>query len=300
MSANNLFQVVSDTVSSMNMFCLEPKIITDNKITTIVSKLYAEGIKGFKYGLKLETLGGASRSKLILTAYSPDEKTLDKYDGILWPGCNLTVYHDQDERVTKMVDLVKIGYEIGIPQFGSCWAVQIAVYAAGGEVKPNPKGREMGVARKIHLTPEGQKHPMYEGKPFVFDGFISHDDEITKLPDGAEWLASNDFTRVQAVAVKHKNGIFWATQYHPEYDLHEVAKLIVAREEKLIREGYFNNPDSLLQYVKKLETIYTDNSRKDLRWQYGIDDDLLEDSIRQCEFVNWLNKIVIPKSKKNN
>ena len=228
----------------------------------------------------------------------PDEKGLDKYDGILWPGCNLTVYHDHDERVTKMLDLVKKCYQVGIPQFGSCWAVQIAVYAAGGEVKPNPNGREMGVARKIHLTEEGRNHPMYEGKPLVFDGFISHDDEITELPEGALWLASNEFTNVQAVAVKYKNGIFWATQYHPEYDLHEVARLIVAREEKLTREGYFKDHDNMVQYVKKLETIYTDHSRKDLRWQYAIDDDLLQDSIRQCEFVNWLNKVVIPRSAK--
>ena len=116
----------------------------------------------------------------------PKGKELDKYDGVLWPGCNLTVYHDHDERVTKMVDLCKDSYEVGVPQFGSCWAAQIAAYAAGGEVKPNPKGREMGLARKVFLTEEGLNHPMYEGKPPVFDGFISHYDEITKLPEGGK------------------------------------------------------------------------------------------------------------------
>ena len=229
----------------------------------------------------------------------PDSKGLKTYNAILWPGCNLTVYHDHDERVRKMVDLVRRGYETGIPQFGSCWGVQIAVYAAGGEVKPNPKGREMGVARKIHLTPDGQKHPMYEGKPFVFDGFISHDDEITKLPPGAVALAGNDFTKIQAVAVEHQNGIFWATQYHPEYNLHEIARLIVAREQKLIRMGYFETHDDMAHYVEQLEKIAADPSRKDLRWQYGIDDDLLSDSIRECEFINWLNKLVIPLARKS-
>jgi len=225
----------------------------------------------------------------------PNEKGLEKYDGVLWPGCNLTVYHDHDERVTKMVDLAKKGYEVGVPQFGSCWAAQIAVYAAGGKVDANPNGREMGVARKIFLTEEGRNHPMYEGKPVVFDGFISHDDEITELPEGALWLASNEFTNVQAVAVEHKNGIFWATQYHPEYDLHEIARLIVAREDKLIKKGFLKNHNDMINYVENLETIHQDPSRKDLRWQYAIDGDLLEDSIRQCEFVNWLNKVVIPQ-----
>lgn len=228
----------------------------------------------------------------------PDEEELKKYDGVLWPGCNLTVYHDHDERVVKMVDLCKGAYEVGVPQFGSCWAAQIAVYAAGGEVKPNPKGREMGLARKIHLTPEGLKHPMYEGKPPVFDGFISHDDEITKLPEGGEWLASNEFTRIQSVSVKYKNGIFWAPQYHPEYDLHEVARLIIARDEKLIKQNYFQGQNDLMIYVEDLEKIYNDHSRKDLRWKYGIDEDVIEDSIRQLEFVNWLNKLVIPHAEK--
>ncbi len=228
----------------------------------------------------------------------PNGEELKNYDGVLWPGCNLTVYHDHDERVVKMVDLCKRAYEVGVPQFGSCWAAQIAVYAAGGEVKPNPKGREMGLARKIHLTPQGLAHPMYEGKPPVFDGFISHDDEITKLPEGGEWLASNEFTKVQSVSVKHKNGIFWAPQYHPEYDLHEVARLIIAREEKLIKQNYFQGHEDLMIYVEDLEKIYNDPSRKDLRWKYGIDEDVVEDSIRQLEFVNWLNKLVIPHAEK--
>lgn len=228
----------------------------------------------------------------------PNSDEINAYQGILWPGCNLTVYHTHDERVTKMIELADRGYEAGIPQFGSCWAAQIAVYTAGGEVKPNPKGREMGVARKIHLTPAGQNHPMYEGKPRVFDGFISHDDEIVRLPDCAEHLASNDFTNVQAVSVRYKNGTFWATQYHPEYNVHEVARLILAREEKLIRHGFFRDSLDLKKYIDQLELLAAGPDRKDLRWQLAIDDDLLSDSIRQCEFVNWLNKLVIPFAKR--
>ncbi len=31
----------------------------------------------------------------------PDAGGVKEYDGVLWPGCNLTVYHDHDERVRK-------------------------------------------------------------------------------------------------------------------------------------------------------------------------------------------------------
>ena len=226
----------------------------------------------------------------------PDENGLKRYDAILWPGCNLTVYHDHDERVTKLVTLCQNGFSLGLQQFGSCWAAQLAVYVAGGEVKPNPKGREMGVARKMFLTEAGKKHPMYEGKTEVFDGFISHDDMITKLPEGSTNLASNDFTEVQAVEVVHENGVFWSTQYHPEYNLHEVARLIIAREELLTREGYVRNHEDLMDFVQDLETIYKDPSRKDLRWKLAIDNDLLSDDIRELEFANWL-KMVVTNSK---
>jgi len=218
----------------------------------------------------------------------PSLEVLKTYDGILWPGCNLTVYHDDDERVQRMIEIVDLAFEAGIPQFGSCWAAQIAVYVAGGKVAVNPKGREMGVARKIYLTDAGKSHPMYEGKPPVFDGFISHDDEITVMPKGATILASNDFTSIQAVDVAYKNGSFWATQYHPEYDLKEMARLIVARADKLTSEGYFNSQVDMMNYINILETIAKEPNRKDLRWMAGIDDDLLKDNIRQLEFVNWL------------
>jgi GMP synthase (glutamine-hydrolysing) len=227
----------------------------------------------------------------------PDEEGLKKYDAILWPGCNLTVYHDHDENVTKLLDLARDGFKVGLEQFGSCWAAQLAVYVAGGEVKPNPKGREMGVARKLFLTEEGKNHPMYAGKTPVFDAFISHDDMITKLPEGAVNLASNKFTEVQAVEVVFENGVFWSTQYHPEYNLYEVAKLITSREELLTREEYFRSHEDLIEYVDQLETISKDPSRKDLRWKLGIDDDLLSDEIRELEFANWLNNRVVAKGK---
>jgi GMP synthase (glutamine-hydrolysing) len=229
----------------------------------------------------------------------PGEAEIAKYAGVLWPGCNLTVYHQQDERVTKILDMVKAAYKVGVPQFGSCWGAQIAVYAAGGKVAANPKGREMGLARKIYLTDDGRNHPMYDGKAMVFDGYISHDDEITEMPAGGKWLAGNEFSRVQAVAVEHEQGVFWATQYHPEYDLHDLARLIVARAERLIRAGFFKDQQDVDRYVEQLETIYSDPSRRDLRWQLAVDEHVLDDSIRQREFINWLEKIVIPKRIQN-
>ena len=220
----------------------------------------------------------------------------EHYGGVLWTGCNLTIYHTHDERVTRQIEYARRCYEAGTPAFGTCWGIQMGAVAAGGRVEANPRGREMGLARKIRLTPEGLRHPMYEGKPPVFNAFISHLDHVTALPAGGVHLATNDFTPVQAIEVRHGKGVFWGLQYHPEYDLHEMARLIVARANKLIPEGFFRNYEELEAYVERLETLHADPGRKDLRWQLDIDDDVLDERIRQTEFRNWIHKIVLPRA----
>lgn len=228
---------------------------------------------------------------------APTDSELAGYAGIAWTGCNMTVYHTEDERVMRQIELARQAYAVGLPQFGSCWAAQISVAAAGGIVQAHPKGREMGLARKISLTPEGRSHPMYRGKPSTFDGYISHDDEITHMPSCGLILAGNAYCRVQAVAVRWKGGHFWATQYHGEYDLKEIARLIYCRAERLIKRGFFRDQTALEVYVGQLEALYAEPERKDLRWALGIDDDVLSDEIRHCEFVNWLHHLVLPTQK---
>lgn len=229
------------------------------------------------------------------SAQLPDDAGAGDYAGILWTGCNLTVYHDHDERVTRQVALAKRAYELGTPGFGSCWGLQMAAFAAGGKVEPSPVGREMGLARKIHLTEEGQKHPMMQGRRLAYEAFISHDDRVTQLPDGAAWLASNEFTRVQALAVTHKKGTFWATQYHPEYTLKDVSALVRAREEKLLRENFFADAAAVSRYADALAALAAAPDRKDLRWQLAIDDDVLDEDRRQIEFAQWIEHIIKPR-----
>ncbi len=227
----------------------------------------------------------------------PDDRWIERYDAFLWTGSNLTIYED-DPRVIRQIEFCRRIFEIGRPQWGSCWGVQMAAVAAGGEVRKNPRGREMAFARRIHLTPEGRAHPMYDGKPDVFDGFISHLDEVTRIPDGGVLLATNDHTRVQALEVRYRNGTYWATQYHPEYDLHQMTRLIVARGEALIKEGFFADRAALEHRVARMEALERDPSRKDLRWDLAIGDDLLDERIRWVELRNWLEKLVIPAARR--
>jgi len=223
----------------------------------------------------------------------PKGASLQQYDGIAWTGCSLTIY-DDDPRVGPQIELAKAAFAARVPSFGSCWAAQIAVAAAGGIVRANPRGREMGIARKIGLTPEGRGHPLYFGKSTVFDAFISHVDEITHLPPGAVLLASNAFTHIQAVSVVNQGGVFWGLQYHPEYDLRELARLTWCRLDKLVKLGFFRDRAAGEDYVRMLETLHQDPSRKDIAWLLGIDEDVTNEDIRLAEVRNWIDRLVIP------
>jgi GMP synthase (glutamine-hydrolysing) len=228
----------------------------------------------------------------------PAGTSLPSYDGYIWTGSNLTLYHDVPE-VTRQIELSRAIYESGQPQFGSCWGVQMAAVAAGGEVKAHPRGREWSIARNITLTDEGQRHPMYTGKQSKFDGFIMHLDEVTQIPAGGRLLACNDHSYVQALAVKHPGGgEFWATQYHPEFTLYEMARLLVARKTFLTQEGFFNEESEVVTLVDKMTMLSEEPDNSDLRQELNIYDDILNDDIRQAEVKNWLKYLVIPAMDK--
>lgn len=223
----------------------------------------------------------------------PAGVSLSDYDGIAWTGCSLTVFEDTPE-VNSQIGLAREAFEAGVPGFGSCWAAQIAVVAAGGICRPNPNGREMGFARKISLTPEGRGHPMYEGKASVFDAFISHVDEITHVPSGSVVLSGNAFTSVQSVSVLYKGGVFWGLQYHPEYDLQEMARLTWCRITKLMDLGFFKTREDAERHVDLLQTLHDDPSRGDIAWALGVDDDILNEDVKRIEVRNWIERLVIP------
>ncbi len=227
----------------------------------------------------------------------PQGAALKQYDGIAWTGSSLTIFKDVPE-VRAQIEFCRAAFRAQVPSFGSCWAAQIAAVAAGGRCAAHPGGREIGFARKIALTPEGRGHPLYFGKAGVFDGFISHDDEVTHLPPGAQLLASSPWSRVQALSVTHEGGTFWSLQYHPEYDLHELARLMWCRLDKMVDLGFFRDRDAGERHVALLEALHQDPARTDIAWMLGIDSDLTNPDIRRLEVHNWINELVLPNLRR--
>lgn len=221
----------------------------------------------------------------------PGKTDLEGYTGIIWTGADLDINETHIPTNAAQIKLAELAYEVGNDSWGSCWGIQMAAVAAGGSVERNPRGREMGIGRKITKTAEGMDHPMLKGKPPVFYAFESHYDIVINVPEGGVVLARNPFSGIQAMTVKHKNGTFWSSQYHPEYNLYEIARLTFAREKILTEQGFFKDHDAMQAYVDKMEKLYKEPDRMDLSWQLGIDEDIIDDSIRQSEFKNWLEFI---------
>lgn len=211
-----------------------------------------------------------------------DDVDFAGWDGVIWTGSSLSVLDGSDRYVSRQIDLARRVHEASLPAFGSCWGAQVSAVAAGGRCRRNPKGREFGVGRRITLNDAGRAHPMFRGRPEVFDVLTCHADEIEVLP--GTLLASNDFSRVQGVEI----GRYWAVQYHPEYDLHEIACLARLRADGLVGRGRFADAGEVAAWAEGLEALHADPTRLDLAAQLRVPASLLDADLRTLELRNWV------------
>jgi GMP synthase (glutamine-hydrolysing) len=221
----------------------------------------------------------------------PPGTSIDDFDGFIWTGSDLTVYQTDDPRVAAQISFARALTQAGAASWGSCWGIQLASLVAGGEVAVNPRGREWGIARDVRLTDAARTSPMLAGKPAVFDAFIMHLDEVTRLPGGTPPLATNAHTRVMAAVFEDGDAAFWSTQYHPEYNLHEMGRLIAARAKALVREGFFPDEAAVATYAAKMKDLAANPESAELRAELNVGDDIIDPQIRQVELRNWLRLI---------
>ena len=195
--------------------------------------------------------------------------------------------------MTNQIELLMQAAEAGLPIFGSCWGLQIAAVAAGGEVAFNPRGREVGFARKILLNEAGAAHPMFKGKAPVFDAPCIHYDEVVRLPESATLLASNTHSEIQAALIPLANSEVWAVQYHPEFDLAQLVQLYTLYAEDMVAQGFFADEAELVAYRDKLAALAADPANAGLAWQLGVDADVLDDRTRRAEILAWIEAKVL-------
>ena len=220
---------------------------------------------------------------------------LDSYDGVAITGSALNVY-DGGEHIERQIELAGEVFAAGVPFFGSCWGLQVAVTAAGGRVGPNPLGREFGFARRIELAAAGLTHPMFRGKPRVFEAIAVHRDHIEQLPRGAVTLASNEMG-VQAIELPYGRGTFWGVQYHPEYTFDEIAATALRYGQTLVDDGLFESRAELQAFAAELRTLMRHPHDRRLTWKHGLGPAMQDEAQKLAELRNWLELQVLPHAR---
>jgi GMP synthase (glutamine-hydrolysing) len=228
-----------------------------------------------------------------LSALLPEGSSLEGYDGIAITGSSLHIYNGGPE-VTRQIELVRAALKTGTPLFGSCWGLQVITAAAGGSVRKNPKGRELGFGRRIRLTEAGRKHPMYVGKLDVFNAPTVHLDEVESLAPGTTVLATNEVSDVQSAEIRTNGSTAWAVQYHPEYPLREIAAIVRRIGPRLIDEGFFADKADIKTFAQDLDMLDRDPGCKRLAWRHGISKNVLDKKLRVGEIANWIEFQVLP------
>tara|TARA_B100001057_G_scaffold357167_1_gene359179 strand:- start:316 stop:1113 length:798 start_codon:yes stop_codon:yes gene_type:complete len=179
--------------------------------------------------------------------------TLEKYDGMIWGGSSLNIYNDCIE-IKQQISFMKECFKKINKILAICWGMQVAVTAAGGEVKKSIKGAHIGIANNIKINENGLKHPLYKFKNQKFNSPAFNFDEVVKLPNGAINLASNNINEVQSIHLKSGISEVWGLQYHPEITYHKMITLINFRKDKLINNRKcFNNEKEIQKHIEFIE-----------------------------------------------
>ena len=137
------------------------------------------------------------------TVSADDLRALPALTGIVLSGGPNSVYaEDATAADLRLLDM-------GIPILGICYGAQWLARALGGAVRASGR-REGGRAEARRIGPSF----LLDGIPECFAVWMSHGDEVTALPTGAEAFLSTGDCRHAGFAWPERR--FYGVQFHPE------------------------------------------------------------------------------------
>ena len=153
----------------------EGKIFQDVGIPTHTESL-KESLAYYNQNLKIDVLNPCL--ELDLNEIVPK---LKKYDGLIWGGSSLNIYNDTPE-IRRQISFMKECFKNVKKILAICWGMQVAVTAAGGEVKKGINGSHIGIANDIELTNDGLNNLLYKDKKNKFNTPAFNFDEVVTTP----------------------------------------------------------------------------------------------------------------------
>jgi GMP synthase (glutamine-hydrolysing) len=153
--------------------------------------------------------------------------------GIIVSGSSGAVFEDKPW-IPPLLAFLRAAHGAGSSILGVCFGHHALAAALGGEVKWNPRGREMGTV-PIYLTPAGESSPLFRGFASGDAVPLVHRTHVTRLPEGAIRLAFNQMTPIQAFQAGRSFGV----QFHPEFTPATLRALAELHGNVLIRREHF-------------------------------------------------------------
>ena len=191
------------------------------------------------------------------------KKKLPKYDGIIWGGSSLNIYNNTPE-IIRQIEFMRECQQQVKNILAICWGLQVAVTAAGGEVKKAEKSH-IGIANDILINHDGLKHQFYKNKNNKFNSPAFNFDEVVKLPSKAVCLASNRINKIQSLYFEIGDTKIYGLQYHPEITYEKMINLIEFRKDRLIhaRKVFKDKTDveNHILFIKKEITVSNKTQR---------------------------------------
>lgn len=240
-------------MKSLNLLIVEGNLQKENNNFT------NSGIQTHSESLK-ESLSYYTKN-LNIDVFNPcSEKNFDKitpnlknYHGLIWGGSSLNIYNDCIE-IKRQISFMKECFKNIKKILAICWGMQVAVTAAGGEVKKSTNGAHIGIANDIEINENGLKHPLYKSKNKKFNSPAFNFDEVVRLPDKAVCLASNRINKIQSLYFEINKTKVWGLQYHPEITYEKMISLIQFRKDRLIENRkVFKDEEEVNKHISTIK-----------------------------------------------
>ena len=165
--------------------------------------------------------------------------------GIILSGGPLNVYQLKDDLFDKKILKLKI------PILGICFGHQILSKFNGGKVKQS-KHREFGLAN-IYKKKDSPIIKNFFNQKKTIKVWMSHADQVSKLPKTFRVIASSDNSKFAMVECKSKN--FFGVQFHPEVTHTENGKKIISNFIFLICKikKNWSSKDQKIRLIKEIK-----------------------------------------------
>ena len=134
-----------------------------------------------------------------------------------------------------------------LPVLGVCYGHQLMAHGLGGEVAPNPRGREMGTVEVRVDEGATAGDALMQGGAFPVH--MSHVESVVRRPADAVVMGETD---LEPHAVLRFGPRQWGVQFHPEFDRDIMRRYVEARREVLAQEGF--DADAMIEGAQETPT----------------------------------------------